>query len=214
MEQTAVPIPPSMQRVPTHASGVQRIQYEPQSLDGAVEGDPNPYVSPQADLQRSMTAATGRSRLSRVPTKEIRDPNLDTNLPYRTLSQDANLAEYTTEVPQGEITGPPKPDGSGYYKLVTFTPGDPANPKNWSKAYKWWCTMVVAVTCFVVAFCSSVITADMEGVMETFHVSEEAALVSITVFVVGFGVGKSWHSTFYHNTFDCDLSDYCDVDLT
>lgn len=75
------------------------------------------------------------------------------------------------------------------YKLVTFAEGDPANPKNWSKAYKWWCTMVVAITCFVVAFASSVITADIEGVAKEFHVSEEAALVSITVFVVGFGVG-------------------------
>lgn len=75
------------------------------------------------------------------------------------------------------------------YKLVTFAEGDPANPKNWSKAYKWWCTMVVAVTCFVVAFASSVITADIAGVAEEFNVSEEAALVSISVFVVGFGVG-------------------------
>ncbi|KAL1862769.1 hypothetical protein VTK73DRAFT_6656 [Phialemonium thermophilum] len=49
--------------------------------------------------------------------------------------------------------------------------------------------MVVAVTCFVVAFASSVITADIVGVQKSFHVSEEVALVSITVFVVGFGVG-------------------------
>jgi hypothetical protein len=75
------------------------------------------------------------------------------------------------------------------YKLVSFAEGDPANPKNWSKAYKWYCTMVVAITCFVVAFASSVITADIGGVMRDFNVSEEAALVSITVFVVGFGVG-------------------------
>jgi hypothetical protein len=50
--------------------------------------------------------------------------------------------------------------------------------------------MVVAVTCFVVAFCSSVITADLVGVQETFGVSEEVSLLTITVFVVGFGVGK------------------------
>jgi len=75
------------------------------------------------------------------------------------------------------------------YKPVSFAEGDPANPKNWSKAYKWYCTMVVAITCFVVAFASSVITADIGGVMRDFNVSEEAALVSISVFVVGFGVG-------------------------
>lgn len=73
--------------------------------------------------------------------------------------------------------------------MVTFTPNDPENPKNWSKAYKWWCTMVVALTCFVVAFASSVITADIKGVVDEFGVSNEVALVSISVFVVGFGVG-------------------------
>ncbi|KAI1092513.1 MFS general substrate transporter [Rostrohypoxylon terebratum] len=128
--------------------------------------------------------------LSRNATKEtIRDPNLDVNLPYRTLSNEANLTEYTTETTDGQIPGPVEPDGEHRYKLVTFTPNDPENPKNWSKGYKWYCTMVVAVTCFVVAFSSSVVTADIAGVSDEFGVSEEVALLSITLFVVGFGIG-------------------------
>lgn len=51
--------------------------------------------------------------------------------------------------------------------------------------------MVVAITCFVVAFASSVITADIVGVEREFDISEELALVSVTLFVVGFGVGRS-----------------------
>lgn len=131
--------------------------------------------------------------------KEAFDPNLDTNLPYRTLSANARLDEYRLEVPSGSIPGPLKPDtmtkgtsphgGDTRYKLVTFRPEDPENPKNWSKAYKWYCTMVVAMTCFVVAFASAVITADIVGVSKEFHVSMELALVSVSVFVVGFGVG-------------------------
>ncbi|KAF7549607.1 hypothetical protein G7Z17_g6269 [Cylindrodendrum hubeiense] len=138
-------------------------------------------------------------RLSRVVShKEPRDPELDIELPYRTLSATANLDEYRVEVPSGSIPGPVEPEavarksgqlGERRYKLVTFTPNDPENPKNWSKAYKWWCTMVVAVTCFVVAFASSVITADIPGVEEDLGVSEELALVSISIFVVGFGIG-------------------------
>lgn len=123
--------------------------------------------------------------------KEARDPNLDINLPYRTLSANANLAEYSVERPSGEIDGPLEKDGKQRYKLVTFEPNDPENPKNWSKGMKWYVTMVVAATCFVVAFCSSVITADIEGVEREFDVSEEVALVSITVFVVGFGIGMT-----------------------
>jgi hypothetical protein len=129
-------------------------------------------------------------KLTHTSHKEThRDPNLDVNLPYRTLTETANLEEYTAEKPEGEIDGGRSADGKHRYKLVTFTPNDPENPKNWSKAYKWYVTMVVAVTCFVVAFASSVITADIAGVEKTFGVSEEVALVSVTVFVVGFGIG-------------------------
>jgi len=75
------------------------------------------------------------------------------------------------------------------YKLVTFTIDDPGNPKNWSKAFKWWCTLVIAVMCFIVAFSSSVITAGIEGVQEEFDVSRSVTLLSITLFVIGFGIG-------------------------
>lgn len=148
-----------------------------------------------SNLRRSESLNRTVSRqLTRQATKSTyRDPNLDVDsLPYRTLSENANFQEFITEHPSGQIDGPVVLQPSGeqkQYKLVTFTPGDPDNPKNWSKAYKWYCTMVVAITCFVVAFASSVITADLIGVEETFGVSEEVALLTITVFVVGFGVG-------------------------
>lgn len=132
---------------------------------------------------------TRLSQKSRRMSKTSRDPNLDINLPYRTLTGTANLEEYTSEKPAGEIQGPIAPDGKHHYKLVTFLPDDPENPKNWSKAYKWWCTMVVAFTCFVVALCSSVISADIMGMADEFGRSEQVALVSISIFVVGFGVG-------------------------
>jgi hypothetical protein len=115
------------------------------------------------------------------------------NLPVREVSDGADLREYTTETRQGEIIKPVKSNATGKledWKLVTFTIDDPENPKNWSKLYKWYCTMVVAFTCFVVAFASSVITADLEGPMEDFNVSREVSLVVVTVFVIGFGVGK------------------------
>ena len=149
-----------------------------------------------SQLRRKSTSGSRIHRTgTRLSHKETRrDPRLDVNLPYRTFSDEANLDEFTVEKPEGEIDGGLEPDGEHRYKLVTFTPNDPGNPKNWSKAYKWYCTMVVAVTCFVVAFCSSVITADIAGVEREFNVSEEVALVSISVFVVGFGLGMFYAS--------------------
>lgn len=75
------------------------------------------------------------------------------------------------------------------YKLVTFTLHDPENPKNWSKARKWYITMVIALVCFVVAFCSSVITPGIGGAQNDLNSSREVALLSVTVFVLGFGLG-------------------------
>lgn len=111
--------------------------------------------------------------------------------PYRTLSHAANVAEFTDETETGQIpkltithTGEKK-----RYKLVTFTHDDPENPKNWSKAYKWYCTMVIALTCMCVALCSSVITATIEQVVVEFDTTREIALLSVCMFVLGFGIG-------------------------
>ncbi|RGP69783.1 putative multidrug resistance [Fusarium sporotrichioides] len=159
----------------------------------------NTHQSTMSRVRRSLSHSHSHSRDG--SQKEHRDPDLDIDLPYRTLSVNANLDEYRVEVPGGAIPGPVQPEEIARkstnhepgterrYKLVTFTPGDPENPKNWSKAYKWWCTMCVALTCFVVAFCSSVITADIAGVTKDLNVSNELALASISLFVVGFGVG-------------------------
>jgi multidrug resistance protein len=127
------------------------------------------------------------------PMEGIEADALDTlNLPYRTLTSEANMQAYTTETPSGNILREVQSNRTGRterYELVTFTVGDPENPKNWSKAFKWWCTMVVAFTCFTVAFNSAVITANMEGPAEEFGVSEEVSLLAITMFVIGFGIG-------------------------
>ncbi|KAL1639351.1 Synaptic vesicle transporter SVOP [Diplodia intermedia] len=114
------------------------------------------------------------------------------NLPSRTLSRDANLEEYTQETSEGHILKSVKSNKTGKferYELVTWRIDDPENPKNWSKGYKWWCTMCVALTCFVVALNSSVITADIEGPAQEFGASREVSLLAITLFVVGFGIG-------------------------
>lgn len=163
-----------------------RRQFDPITREDTIpEASTTANVVRRTTTQRS-AAAVGRT-LTRESTKATRDPHLDINLPYRTLTAEADLREYTEEAPDGaletgEIDGVP-------YTMVAFQPHDKDNPKNWSKAYKWWITMVVAVTCFVVALCSSVITADIIGVAKEFNVSEEVALLSITVFVIGFGIG-------------------------
>ncbi|KAK9234362.1 major facilitator superfamily domain-containing protein [Lipomyces kononenkoae] len=105
------------------------------------------------------------------------------NFPVGVVQSTADLTEYVSPRQFGYID---EPDG---FKLVTFLPDDPENPKNWSKLYKWYCTMTVALLCFAVAFGSAVVTGDLQGVADHFHVSLEVAILTVTLFVIGFGVG-------------------------
>ncbi|KAI0087647.1 MFS multidrug transporter [Irpex rosettiformis] len=134
-------------------------------------------------------------RPNQPPETEFEDEAIeDLNIPTRILSTDANLEEYRRETRTGVIlqTHSRIVDGKEkevQYKLVTFTEGDPENPKNWPKWKKWWCTSLISLVCFTVAFCSAVITADIEGVAKEFHVSNEVVFLTITLFVAGFGIG-------------------------
>ncbi|KAJ9608297.1 Synaptic vesicle transporter SVOP [Cladophialophora chaetospira] len=143
-------------------------------------------------VESHVTRTSTRRALEKYETRPTQDAADVLDLPYDILSDDADMSEYLRETASGVIpkrtisraTGQPED-----HELVTFKINDPENPKNWSKPYKWYCTMVVAFTCFTVAFNSAVITADLEGVSETFHVSLEVSLLTITMFVIGFGVG-------------------------
>ncbi|KAK6460188.1 synaptic vesicle transporter [Scheffersomyces coipomensis] len=75
-------------------------------------------------------------------------------------------------------------------RLVEFIPGDKKNPKNLSKAIKWVYTGLLGSICFVVALGSAIVTGDLTHPAEYFGVSEEVIiLASVTMFVIGFGVG-------------------------
>lgn len=151
------------------------------------DADDSPYARNRStSLHRLPTTSTVRS------TKATRDPELDLSLPYRTLTEGANMEQYRVETREGEIPGPPRKDGdpNDRYRMVTFEPNDPGNPKNWSLAMKWYCTFVVAITCLVVALNSSIISADVGAVAEEFGQSEQLTLASISLFVMGFGVGR------------------------
>lgn len=77
-----------------------------------------------------------------------------------------------------------------HLRIVEFIPGDKGNPKNLSKGIRWAYTALLGSICFVVALGSAIVTGDMTGPMEYFGVSMEVIILSsVTVFVIGFGVG-------------------------
>lgn len=81
-------------------------------------------------------------------------------------------------------------DSGSKLRIVEFVPGDKENPKNLTNGVKWLYTILLGVICFVVALGSAIVTGDISGPAAYFGVSEEVIILStVTVFVLGFGVG-------------------------
>lgn len=74
-------------------------------------------------------------------------------------------------------------------RLVVFVDNDKDDPRNWSPARKWFLTLLLGLVCFNAALGSAIVTGDIEGPMKTFGVSEEVVILTITLFVLGFGFG-------------------------
>lgn len=75
-------------------------------------------------------------------------------------------------------------------RIVEFIPGDKGNPKNTGTGTKWLYTMLLGMICFIVAMGSAIVTGDLESPAAFFGVSQEVIILSsVTVFVIGFGVG-------------------------
>lgn len=72
---------------------------------------------------------------------------------------------------------------------VTFTINDPENPHNWSRAYRWYITLVASAVVVCVAYGSAVVTGGL-GLIETkYNVSLEVAILTCSIMVCGFAVG-------------------------
>ncbi|EIW51893.1 MFS general substrate transporter [Trametes versicolor FP-101664 SS1] len=74
-------------------------------------------------------------------------------------------------------------------KLVTWYENDPEDPRNWKNAYKWYITFVCALSVVAIAFATAIIAGDFGGVMEEFQVSEVVVALSVSLMIIGFGIG-------------------------
>ncbi|KAI0957054.1 hypothetical protein AcW1_005567 [Taiwanofungus camphoratus] len=73
--------------------------------------------------------------------------------------------------------------------IVDWDAADSENPFNWTKSRKWLITLQLAVSTWVAAFCSSSYTGGLTDTMGEFHISEEVALLGVSLYVLGFALG-------------------------
>ncbi|CAG7917976.1 unnamed protein product [Penicillium olsonii] len=83
-------------------------------------------------------------------------------------------------------------DGSGTEEdpfQVSWADKDERNPMNFSEVGKWMITILVGVSTMAVALVSSAYTGGINEVIIDFRISEEVAILGISLFVIGFAVG-------------------------
>ncbi|KAG2150129.1 major facilitator superfamily domain-containing protein [Suillus cothurnatus] len=73
--------------------------------------------------------------------------------------------------------------------LVSFDEDDPANPKNWSFAKKWYLTLAGGLLVLNATFSSSAPSALVPTFMEEFGISQEVGTLTVSLFVCGYCVG-------------------------
>ncbi|KAJ3877495.1 MFS general substrate transporter [Lentinula edodes] len=99
--------------------------------------------------------------------------------------------EEKTETESGS-SGHARYTGSGTPEdpyIVVWDEEDPENPYNWSKTRKWIITMQLALTTFTVSFSSSSYSGGLEYIVRDLNVSDELAVLGISLYVLGFAVG-------------------------
>jgi len=80
-------------------------------------------------------------------------------------------------------------EGQLPYTLVNWKENDPANPRNWSTAKKFFVTFQICLLTASVYIGAAIYTAGILSVMEDFHVGEVAAVLGLTLFVIGYALG-------------------------
>lgn len=80
-------------------------------------------------------------------------------------------------------------DASTGVRIVQFVDGDKEDPRNLPKWRKWCITFFLGFICLNVALASAIVTGGMTGPMKTFGVSMEVVILSVSLMVIGFGIG-------------------------
>ncbi|EXJ66397.1 uncharacterized protein A1O5_10549 [Cladophialophora psammophila CBS 110553] len=70
-----------------------------------------------------------------------------------------------------------------------YTTDDPENPQNWTKAKKLFVLVQICLYTFAMYGGSSIYVVSEGGVMQRFGVSEAAAAMGLSIYVIGYGVG-------------------------
>ncbi|PVH80451.1 MFS general substrate transporter [Cadophora sp. DSE1049] len=114
----------------------------------------------------------------------LNNNNTNTSPPPASRSQSNNTQTLTKEK-----TIEPRRINDGVFLVTWYTDDDPENPQNWTFAKKAWVGTVIFFYTFAVYVGSSLYTAGIPDIVRIFGVSEVAASLGLSLYVVGYGIG-------------------------
>ncbi|KAL2170009.1 hypothetical protein VTG60DRAFT_5410 [Thermothelomyces hinnuleus] len=92
---------------------------------------------------------------------------------------------------QEQVVTPSRLESQRSYRIVEFSPGDPTNPLNFSRAKKWFLTSIVTFSILSITLTSSAYSSTSAPVMTEFGSSPEVAALGVSLFVLGFAIGPA-----------------------
>ncbi|GMK54079.1 hypothetical protein CspeluHIS016_0106650 [Cutaneotrichosporon spelunceum] len=84
---------------------------------------------------------------------------------------------------------PPREEKSADPSAVAFEPDEETDPKNWSRGFRWYLTVLTGMLVLNSTFASSAPAGITEDTMKHFGVGPEVAVLCISLFVAGYCVG-------------------------
>lgn len=121
------------------------------------------------------------------------DENLDQqdtdDSPAGSASSGSTVVDRNQQV--NEVSGKPvDPEkGRDVHIVDWWGPDDPENPRNWSRFKRCWVTFCICFLTFSVYIGSAIYSAGITGVTREFGVSQTAALLGLSLFVLGYALG-------------------------
>ncbi|KAK6206983.1 multidrug resistance protein [Colletotrichum tabaci] len=149
----------------------------------------------QQYIEEDKSASTSRYGQVEVPAKggnsESRPADEGRIHPSRTSSVDTAQTMVPDEVDGYDSAGDISidPEKGQYSHIIKFLPDDPENPQNWPVAKKVFVTFQICLLTASIYIGSAIYTAGLTDVMKVFGVSQVAALLGLTLFVAGYGLG-------------------------
>ncbi|KAL1301856.1 hypothetical protein AAFC00_006041 [Neodothiora populina] len=75
------------------------------------------------------------------------------------------------------------------HRLIEFLENDPQDPQNWSLRKKIFVTFNICLLTFSIYIGSAIYTSGLMGITQTFGISQTVAILGLTLYVLGYGLG-------------------------